>query len=79
MSSPPVTGGVPDATGKMTWSTDDPDLLNRLLFGKPGEQTLNFAVTPLMHNGCGTEYGRVATDYVAVTVSYRLPAELPTE
>ena len=40
--------------------------------GSPREQqTLNFAVTPTAPNG----YGAIATDDVAVTVGYRLPAE----
>ena len=59
----------------MTWSTTDPDEIRRLFFGLPGEETLNFAVTPTAPNGCGPEYGQVTTEYVEVTVGYRLPAE----
>jgi hypothetical protein len=73
------TTAAPDAPDKMAWSTDDPETLDRLLFGLPGTETLNFAVTPTAPNGCGPEYGQVTTDYVEVTVGYRLPAELPPE
>ena len=70
-----VTEAGPKEPQALTWSTTDPDEVRRLFFGLPGEETLNFAVTPTAPNGCGTEYGAIATEYVEVTVSYRLPAE----
>jgi hypothetical protein len=71
--------GTCELSHTLSPTLDDPDVLQRLLSGLLGEQTLNFALTPTAPNGCGTEYGRVSTDYVEVTVGYRLPAELPTE
>ena len=69
------TGTDPTAPEALTWQTTDPDELRRLFFGKTGEETLSFAVTPTAPNGCGSEYGQITTNYVEVTVSYRLLAE----
>jgi hypothetical protein len=69
----------PDAPTEMTWTTVDPLQLNRIFFGD--DKTLNFAVRPTAPNGTGkpgdpdNAYGKIATDYVEVTVKYRLPAE----
>ena len=68
-------GSDTDEPDALTWSTTDPDEIRQLFFGLPGEETLNFAATPTAPNGCGPEYGQVTTDYVEVTVGYRLPAE----
>ena len=60
-----------------SWKSSDPDEIRRFFFGLPGQETLNFALTPLAPNGCGPEFGQVSTDYVEATVHYRLPAESP--
>jgi len=65
----------PPAPGAVMWSTYDPGELESLFHGKPGQETLNFAVTPSEPNGCGPDYGSISTQYVEATVIYRLPAE----
>jgi hypothetical protein len=69
------TDAGPDEPASLTWSTVDPYEIQQLFSGISGQETLNFAVTPSAPNGCGTEYGSIATDYVEVIVRYRLPAE----
>jgi hypothetical protein len=73
---------APDAPEELTWATTDPLQLSRMFFGD--NKTLNFAVRPTAPNGTGkpddpdNAYGKIATDYVEVTVKYRLPAEVTT-
>jgi len=58
----------PDDPGPLEWTTADPDLVRRLLFGQ--DQSVNLAVLPLAPNGTGT--ASVAVDYAEVRVRYRL-------
>ena len=67
--------GGPEAPEALAWATTDPDEVKHLFFGLAVEETLNFAVTPAAANGCGSEYGQISTEYVEMTVGYRLPAE----
>ena len=72
------TSGPGDPEG-LAWSTADTAELDGLLFGRAGQQTLNFRLMPSAANTCGEQHAEVATDYAEVTVGYRLPAELPLE
>ena len=69
----------PDDPEALAWSTTDAGMIHGVFFGPPGHEAMKFAVTPTSPNGCGPEYGMVTTDYVEVTVGYRLLAELPAE
>ncbi|HOW51115.1 MAG TPA: kelch repeat-containing protein [bacterium] len=55
-------------SGKLEWTTTDPQVISRLFFGD--QRTLNFAVTPVAPNGTGT--GTVVTDYAEVIVRYTI-------
>lgn len=58
----------------VSWTTTDPHVMSPLFFGD--QQTPNFAVTPAAISGPGQGdnlSGRIATDYVEVTVKHRLP------
>ncbi|MGB0592516.1 MAG: Kelch repeat-containing protein [Myxococcota bacterium] len=68
---------LPEGPDTLTWSASDPEESASLFFGQPGQKSLHFGVTPQHPNGCGPNYGRIESDYVAVTVHYRLPAESP--
>ena len=69
---PLVAGpGAQDAPEQLTWSSDDRDWLQGLPFG--ASPTLTFAATPTAPNGCGGHYAELRTDYVEVSVRYRLP------
>jgi hypothetical protein len=62
---------LPDAPTELSWEeTANAQLIGRLFFGD--QQSLSFAVTPVDSNGSSTPQGVVATEYVEVTVEYRL-------
>jgi len=71
----PVATNVsdPDAPERLRWSTINQQQFNHLFFGP--QQILGFAVTPTAANGCSSQYGEIATDYVEVTVRYRIGSE----
>ena len=72
MAQSEASAQAPDT---LEWHSEDAALIDQLFFGQPGEETLNFALTPRAPNGCGAEYGQVSTDYIEATVHYRLPVE----
>ncbi|MEZ4271445.1 MAG: hypothetical protein R3C68_08440 [Myxococcota bacterium] len=53
------------------WDQLDTQDLKRLHFGP--QRTLYFALRPLYPNGTGTSYGQLLSDYVEVSIAYRLP------
>jgi hypothetical protein len=62
-----------DAPEDLTWSTNDPDRIYRMLFGSHEE--LCFASAPVHPNGSGRTI--VATDYLQLVVSYRMAEDAP--
>ncbi len=60
-----AAAGAPAA---LSFSTDSPAQLRRLPFGD--RWTLSAAVRPTAQNGCGADYGSVASDYIELTVDY---------
>ncbi|OGR07808.1 MAG: hypothetical protein A2341_07355 [Deltaproteobacteria bacterium RIFOXYB12_FULL_58_9] len=69
-----VASGLSDVT--WTRSTDEPDttgVLDRWLVGR--QRSLTVAVVPTAANGQSPHYGEIATDYVEVTLTYRLPTQ----
>jgi hypothetical protein len=58
----------PDVPGEVAWSSSDPDLIGRMMFGP--EQYLIFAATPAVPNGVGD--GKIAVRDVRVTVKYKI-------
>jgi len=63
-----AAAGAPDS---LSWATDEPPEVARLLFGK--QQSVILAVAPLHSSGTATQLSTVSVDYVEVTVRYRLP------
>ena len=60
--------------GDLKWTTQDEEVLTRLLFGDHGDLVLG--VIPLYFNKQGS-LARVSTDHVELYVRYRVPANAP--
>ncbi len=62
----------PTSPGDLSFTTSDAAQLSRLFQGSG--QTLVLAARPLGRNGTGTTYATLTSDYLEVSVEYRLPA-----
>lgn len=60
--------GEEPVLGEVVWSTDEPRVMRRLVFGS--RKTLNFTIVPVAHAGAKTS--KVVADYAEVRVVYDL-------